>query len=129
MPDVITCWVKKTNGKYGKFKSKDGKSFVGPDKKSYNAPVAEKNEVLDFKTFWGSKQLAFYKEGQENPIPLSRESKWKEQSNHDSDVDMLVKITRQALLEAAGADMKQNLTLGAVALVLVFLFIERLFFG
>lgn len=128
MKDVVICYIEQKNGKYKKTKCVDGANFIYK-RKTYNAPVKEKHEILDYANWAGRKQYAFYKEGHENPIPLSRDAKWKETTNHDQDVDMLVKVTRAALSEAGGADLKQNLTLGAVGLMLLFLFVERLFFG
>ncbi len=130
MKSSVICYVKQKNGKQKKFKSVDGGNFTDKTGKVYNAPVLEKHEILEVNSFWGGKkQLAFYKYGQENPVPLSRDSQWKETSNHDKDVDVLISVTRQALSEANGQDMKTNITIGMVGLVLLFLFVERIFFG
>lgn len=118
----VICWVKMKNGKSKRFKSRDGKNFKDRKGNSYTAPVAEKNEILEYETFWGRKMVSFYKEGQETAIPVSRDSKWKETTNHDNDVDTLIRVTRAALMEANMADLKANLNiagLGAVILGLV----------
>lgn len=128
MKDKVICYVQKKNGRFGKTKSINGSNPVFRGK-AYTAPVKEKHEILDFQNFWGRKQMAFYKEGQDNPFPLGAPSKWKESRNHDEDVEMLVVVTKRALLESKGADLKQNVTMFMVMGVLGFLLVERLLFG
>lgn len=128
MKDTVICYVEKKNGKWAKCKSRDGKAFRGPDGKDYNAPVKANREIRDYNSFMGRRQEAYYVEGISQAIPLGHKMKWDTRKNFDSDKDILVEVLKRALLEDRNADMKQNLTLGAVGLVMLFLIVERLLF-
>lgn len=117
--DTITCYVKQKNGKSKKYKSRNGQNFQGKDGETYNAPNAENREILDLDTFWGRKQIAFYMEGHQNPTPLSKKGTWKETTNHDSDLDILIRVTKAALMEANLADLKANISAGGVVAILL----------
>jgi hypothetical protein len=129
MKDTVICYVEKKNGKWQKFKSKGGKPFKGPDGKDYNAPVKSNKEIRDYNhPLLGRRQEAFYAEGIPQPIPLGHKLKWDTRKNHDSDKDILVEVMKRALRESTNAELKQNITLGAIGLVFLFLFVERLVF-
>ena len=120
--------MKKTNGKYKKYKCKDGKNFKDVEGNTYNAPLFDKEEILTLESIWGRKQSAFYVHGQPDALPVSRKLDWKQRKNHDSDVDMLVQVTRDALLGAGMVDMKTNAALGGVGLLIVLELIHMFLF-
>lgn len=122
---TVICWVKPAVGDAKKYKSKDGKNFQDKTGKSYTAPVESRREVMPLNTFFGRKYHAFYIEGSPNPIPVGHDTKWKPSANHDSDVDILVDVTKKALMESAQAKLERQLTMGGMGLVLVFMFFHH----
>ena len=126
MTDKVICHVLAQNGKYKKYTSKNGENFIAKDGKSYNAPKAENYEILDYRGFLGEKRLAFYRYAEPDAIPLNKRGKWKETTNHDADVNMLVEITRQALNEEGLADKKINAMLAGQGLLILVIIIQAL---
>lgn len=126
MSKTIICYVRCKDGKHKQYKSKAGANFKGPDGKSYSAPNADNFEVLEKDGALGTKRMAFYVQGQPKAIPLSKEGKWSETTNHDQDVDMLVHVTRQALMEANMADAKANMTLMGQGIIIALLVLNWL---
>lgn len=125
MSKTITCYVRLKDGTPKKFKSKNGQNFKGPSNKTYEAPSADNYEILEIKGFLGEKKrIAFYVEGQAKAIPWSKTVKWEETASTDSDIDMLVRVTRAALQEQSLADLKQNLMLGGQALLCLIIIIQ-----
>lgn len=126
MKNTVICYVRGKNGNPKKYKSKKGENFRGPDGVEYNAPVDDNYEILELEGFWGTKRQAFYVEGQVNAIPLSKEGAWAKTTSHSRDVDMLIDVTREALLEAGQAEMKANVTMIGQVVVLVAIIIHHL---
>ncbi len=125
---TVICWVKPKVGEAKKYRSKNGQNFKDKVGNSYNAPAESKHEVMTTKTFWkGRTYWAFYKEGQSNPIPIDPETKWKQNTNNDSDIDVLVQVTSKALSENSAAQLERKLTMGGMGLVLLFLFFHHFF--
>lgn len=122
MADKVICWVKPKSGKWKKYASKNGANFKDRKGNDYTAPNADNHEILEVETIWGRKLQAFYAEGHANAKPLSQSGLWKKSTNHDSDVDILIRVTKAALMEANLADLKANaslLGLGVIGLGLL----------
>lgn len=128
MSDKIICLVRGTNGKRRKYVSKNGANFKGRkgDNTTYNAPKVDNFEVFETEGFLGTKRVAFYRQGQQDAIPLDRKTKWNHTTNHDSDIEMLVKVTRDALIEAGQADAKANASLAGIGAIIIGLIIHHL---
>lgn len=114
MTDTIKCYVRLASGKSRVFKSKNGKGFIGPNNVTYDPPNSENFEILvEDHWLWGTRYRAFYTEGQRQAQPLSAKGRWKN-TNTTEDKQMLIDVTRQALLEAMHMDTKINAGLGGL---------------
>lgn len=126
MSNTVTCYVRLASGKSKKFKSKDGKGFLGPNNVSYEPPNSENFEVLTLEHwFLGTRYYAFYTEGQKQPQPLSAKGRWKN-TNTNEDKQMLIDVTRQALLEAMHVDTKLNVGLGGIVGLFILIIIHMM---
>lgn len=114
MKTTTICYVRMSDGTRKKYKCIDGLNFKDKKGNSYNAPVMDKKEIMESKHWLaGTKRIAWYREGQPNAIPLDRDAKWTPNTNSD-DKDVLIFVTKQALMEANLADLKANATLGGL---------------
>lgn len=114
----IKCYVKQNNGRYKKYNSKDGNDFKDRDGFTYKGPVAANHEILEEKSIFGDKSSAFYVKGHKQAIPLSKKGIWHTTEDED-DKALLVAITRDALLEVRGAELKATAQLGGIALIIL----------
>lgn len=122
MEPKITCKVKRADGTSKKYKIKPGENFQGP-KLKHDAP--KEDEILTERNWYGGiSQTAFYRYDAKPAFPLSRDEEWRQEANEEEDKDFALSITREALLEVSTLEMKANIQLMGVGVIIMLIILH-----